>query len=92
MGYYKSKVSTKIGAFLLADLYDIHMKPNSLRTLLSNKLKTQTASYNFTFGVIDDDHSINNGSFHLHTKYPLVLEIKDTSDTLTSTSFNISIY
>ena len=45
--------------------------------------------FNFTFRYIDDDLSLNNSeiSDYIERIYPIEIEIKDTTDTVKSTSY-----
>ena len=74
---------------LLADLFLYSYEAEFVQKLLSNKQKTRSASFNFTFRYIDDVLSINNRSFHdhLHTIQPSELEIKETTETSTPASY-----
>jgi hypothetical protein len=61
-----------------------------LHTGASQKNEKKLArSFNFTFGYIDDVLSLNNTRFgdFVDRIYPIELEIKDTTDTDTSTSY-----
>ena len=76
-------------ALLLADLFVYSYEAEFVQKLycLANKI-LQQRPFHFTFGYIDDAHSINNRSFHnLHIIYPPELEIKETTDTSTSVSY-----
>ena len=74
---------------LLADLFLYSYEAEFIQKLLSNKQKKLAACFNFTFRYIDDVLSINNDAFHhhLYAIYPSELEIKETTDSSTSTSY-----
>ena len=74
---------------LLADLFLYSYEAEFIQKLLTNKQKKLAASFNFTFRYIDDVLSMNNDAFHhhLHDIYPPELEIKETTESLTSASY-----
>ena len=74
---------------LLADLFLYSYEAEFIQKLLSQKKKKLAVAFNLTFRYIDDVLSINNDSFHTYVNaiYPNELEIKDTTDSSTQTSY-----
>ena len=60
-----------------------------IQELLRKKDKKLTISFNFSFRYIDDVLSLNNSKFgdYVERIYPIELEIKDTADTVKSSSY-----
>ena len=60
-----------------------------IQSLLSTAKKKLASQVNFTYRYIDDVSSINKPDFanHLVQMYPAELEIKDTTESNTSTSY-----
>ena len=74
---------------LLADLFLYSYETVSIQGFLKKNEKKLTRSFHFTFRYIDDVLSINNyrfGDFDDRI-YPIVVEIKDATDTDTSASY-----
>ena len=78
-------------ANLLADIFMYSYEPEFIQSLLSTGRKRFASQFNFTYRYIDDVLSINtsNPDFenYLGQMYPLELEIKDTTESNTSTSY-----
>ena len=74
---------------LLADLYLYSYEAEFMEGLVRDGNKNMAKSFNFTFRYIDDVLSINNSSFgdYLPLIYPAELEIKDTTESVTSTAY-----
>jgi hypothetical protein len=74
---------------LLVDLFLYSYWTDFIQGLLTKNEKKLTRSFHFTFRYIDDVLSINNyrfGDFDDRI-YPIVVEIKDATDTDTSASY-----
>jgi hypothetical protein len=74
---------------LLVDLFLYSYGTDFIQGLLTKNEKKLTRSFHFTFRYIDDVLSINNyrfGDFDDRI-YPIVVEIKDATDTDTSASY-----
>ena len=67
----------------------IRMRQTSYKGFSRKNEKKLARSFNFTFRYIDDVLSLNNSRFgdFVDRIYPIVLEIKDTTDTDTSASY-----
>ena len=76
-------------AELLADLFLYSYKAAFIQGLCKKNERKLVRSFNFTFRYIDDVLSLNNSRFgdFVDRIYPIVLEIKDTTDTDTSASY-----
>ena len=74
---------------LLADLFLYSYEAEFIQHLMKTKQKKLAQSFNFTFRYIDDVLSLSNPKFgdYLHQIYPPELEIKDTTESLTSASY-----
>ena len=74
---------------LLADLFLYSYEAEFIQSLLSAGRKRLTSQFNFTYRYIDYVLSINNPDFenYLGQMYPPELEIKDTTESNTSTSY-----
>jgi hypothetical protein len=73
---------------LLADLFVYSYESEFLQNLVKDKKIHEARAFNFTYRYIDDVLSINNPRFaeFLPLIYPPELEIKETTDTASSTS------
>ena len=73
---------------LLADIFRYSYEPD-LQSLLSTGKKKLASQFNFTYRYIDDVLSINNPDFenYLGQMYPAELEIKNMTESNTSTSY-----
>jgi hypothetical protein len=76
---------------LLADLFLYSYEAEFMQNLQKSKCtdKKLVRSFNFTYRYIDDVLAINNSKFvdYLDSIYPPELEIKDTTDSSTQTSY-----
>ena len=74
---------------LLADTFLCSYEAEFIQSLLSTGRKQLASRFNFTYRYIDDVLSINNPEFenYLGQMYPVVLEIKDTTESNTSASY-----
>jgi hypothetical protein len=74
---------------LLADLMLYSYESEFLQKLVKDKKIHEARAFNFTYRYIDDVLSINNSRFaeFLPLIYPPEQEIKETTDTSSSTSF-----
>ena len=74
---------------LLADLFLYSYERDFIQGLLKKSEKKLTQSFNFTFRYIDDVLSINNYRFgnFVDRIFPIVVEIKDVTDTDKSASY-----
>ena len=74
---------------LLADIFLYSYEAECLQSLLSTGRKQLASRFNFTYRYIDDVLSINNPEFenYLGQMYPVELEIKDTTESNTSSSY-----
>ena len=74
---------------LLADIFLYSYEAEFIQSLLSTGKKKLASQFNFTYRYIDDVLSINNPDFdnYLGQMYPAELEIKDTTESNTSTSY-----
>ena len=74
---------------LLADLFLYSYEAEFIQGLLQKNEKVLAQSFNFSFRYIDNVLSLNNNKFkdHLHLIYPNELEIKDTTETVNSSSY-----
>ena len=74
---------------LFADLFLFSYEADFIQRLLRKNEKKLARSFNFTFRYIDDVLSLNNSRFgdFVDRIYPIELEIKDTTDTDTSSSY-----
>ena len=74
---------------LLADLFLRAYEADFRQGILKNKDRKLAKILNSSFCYIDDVLSLNNSPFsdYLHRIYPYELEVKDTTDTLKSTSY-----
>ena len=74
---------------LLADIFLYSHEAEFKQSLLSAGKKRLASQFNFTYRYIDDVLSINNPNFenYLGQMYPPELEIKDTTESNTSTSY-----
>ena len=76
---------------LLADLFLYSYESEFLQNLVKDKKIHEARAFNFTYRYmyIDDVLSINNSRFaeFLPLIYPPELEVKETTDTASSTSF-----
>ena len=74
---------------LLADIIHYSYEAEYIQSLLSTGRKQLASRFNFTYRYIDDVLSINNPEFenYLGQMYPVELEIKDTTESNTSTSY-----
>ena len=74
---------------LLADLFLYSYEAEFMQNLAKCKDKRVSRSFNFTYRYIDDVLSINNPNFadYLDTIYPSELQIKDTTDSETQSSY-----
>ena len=79
---------------LLADLFLYSYEADFIQGLLQKNEKKLARSFNFTFGSIDDVLSLNNSRFgdFVDRIYPIELEIKDTTDTDRSASYQTLTY
>jgi hypothetical protein len=77
---------------LLADLFLYSCEAEFIQKLLHEKKKYLAVAFSSTFRYIDDVLSINNYHFHsnVDSVYPNELEIKDTTECSTSTSYLLS--
>ena len=64
------------------------MRPDFIQGLLKKNAKKLVRSFNFTFRYIDDVLSLNNCKFvdFVDCIYPIELEIKDTTDSVSFVS------
>ena len=71
---------------LLADVFLFSDESEFIQSLLSTGRKQFASRFNFTYRYIDDVLSINNPEFenYLGQRYPVELEIKDTTESTTS--------
>ena len=78
-----------ICAPLFADLFLYSYEAEYIQSLLSQGQKHLAHKFNFTFRYIDDLLSINNSKFseHFSSIYPKELEIKETTESASSTSY-----
>ena len=76
-------------AHLIADLFLYSYEADFTQGLLKKNVKMLARSFNFTFHYIDDVLSSNNSRFcdFVDRIYPIGLKIKDTTDTVRSTSY-----
>ena len=74
---------------LLADLFLYSYEADFLQTLLEQKDKKLSQSFNFTFRYIDDVLPLSNSKFgdYLHLIYSSKLELKDTTESSNSISY-----
>ena len=74
---------------LLADIFLYSYEAEFIMSLLSTGTKQLASRFNLTYRYIDDVLSINNPEFenYLGQMHPAELEIKDTTESITSTSF-----
>ena len=74
---------------LLADIFLYSYEADFIQSLLSTGKKHLASRFNLTYRYIDDVLSINNPEFenYLGQMYPAQLEIKDTTESNTSTSY-----
>ena len=74
---------------LLADLFLYSYEADFIKNLCKSGKKILARSFGFTFRYIDDVLSLNNPKFgdYVSFIYPEELEIKDTTDSLTSASY-----
>ena len=74
---------------LLADIFLYSYQAEFIQSLLSAGKKRLASQFNFTYRYIDDVLSIHNPDFenYLGQMYPPELEIKDTTESNTSSSF-----
>ena len=74
---------------LLADLFLYSYEAEFIQTLIRSGKRQLAKSFNFTFRYIDDVLSLNNSKFsdYINDIYPEELEIKETTDNSTSSSF-----
>ena len=74
---------------LLADIFLYSYEAEFIQSLLSKGKKQLASQFNTTYRYIDDVLSINNPNIvhHLGTIYPDELEIKETTESNTSTSY-----
>ena len=74
---------------LLADLFLYSYEAEFIQTLIKSGKRQLAKSFNFTFRYIDDVLSLNNSKFsdYINDIYPEELEIKETTDNSTSSSF-----
>jgi hypothetical protein len=74
---------------LLADLFLYSYETDFIQGLLKKNEKKLTRSFNFTFRYIDDVLSLNNYIFDnfVDCIFPIVVEIKDVTDTDKSASY-----
>ena len=89
---YQQTIGIPMGtncAPLLADLYLHYYEAQFIQGLLKRGQKKLAQTFNHTFRYIDDVLSLNNNKFsdYLHEIYPDELEIKDTTESLHSTSY-----
>ena len=75
-------------ASLLADIFPYPYEVEFIQSLLWARKKQLPSQFNFTYWYIDDLLSINpDFENYLDQMYPAELEIKDTTDSNTSTSY-----
>ena len=74
---------------LLADIFLYSYEAEFIQSMLSTGKKQLASQFNFTYRYIDDVLSINNPEFenYLGQMYPVELEIKDMTESNTSTSY-----
>ena len=74
---------------LLADLFLYSYEAEFIQTLIKSGKRQLANSFNFIFRYIDDVLSLNNSKFgdYINEIYPEELEIKETTDNSTSSSF-----
>ena len=74
---------------LLADIFLYSYEADFIQSLLSTGKKHLASRFNLTYRYIDDVLSINNPEFenYLGHMYPAELEIKDTTESTTSASY-----
>ena len=74
---------------LLADLFRYSYEAEFIQPLIKSGKRQLAKSFNFTFRYIDDVLSLNNSKFsdYINDIYPEELEIKETTDNSTSSSF-----
>ena len=74
---------------LLADIFLFSYEAEFIQSLLSTGKKQLASRFNLTYRFIDDVLSINNPEFEnfLGQMYPAELEIKDTTESITSASY-----
>ena len=74
---------------LLADIFLYSYEADFIQSLLSTGKKQLASRFNLTYRYIDDVLSINNPEFenYLGQMYPAELDIKDTTQSTTSTSY-----
>ena len=74
---------------LLADLFLYSYEAEIIQTLIKSGKRHLANSFNFTFRYIDDVLSLNNSNFsdYINDIYPEELDIKETTDNSTSSSF-----
>ena len=74
---------------LLADIFLYSYEADFIQSLLSTGKKHLASRFNLTYRYIDDVLSINNPEFenYLGQMYPAELEIKDTTESITSASY-----
>ena len=73
----------------MADLFLYTYEAEFIQKLIAQKQKNIAQSFNFTYRYIDDVLSLSNSDFdqYIHTIYPPELDIKDTTDSTTSSSY-----
>ena len=73
----------------LADIFLYSYEADFIQSLLSTGKKHLASRFNLTYRYIDDVLSINNPEFenYLGQMYPAELEIKDTTESITSASY-----
>ena len=74
---------------LRADLFLCSSESEFLQKLVKDKKIHEARAFNFTYRYIDDVLSINNSRFaeFLPLIYPPELEVKETTDTVSSATF-----
>ena len=74
---------------LLADLFLYSYEAEFIQTFIKSGKRQLAKSFNFTFRYIDDVLSLNNSKFsdYINDIYPEELDIKETTDNSTSSSF-----
>ena len=74
---------------LLADLFLYSYEAEFIQKLISKKLKTTAQSFNYTYRYIDDVLSLSNTNFdkYINTIYPPELDIKNTTESTSSSSY-----
>ena len=76
-------------ALLLADISLYSYETEFIQTLIKSGKRHLAKSFNFTYRNIDDVFSLNNHKFryYVYDKYPVELEIKETTDDQYRSSF-----